>query len=131
MPKPRRRHGASTFGRGSRPMGIAILVALYIIGAVFLFLVAGAFGLVGTLGLGSVVGTIAGFGGAVLGIAGLVLLITAFGLWEGHHWGWLLGVIIALIGVISICVLDIVGFLVGVLSFWYLTRNGIKKWFRL
>ncbi|HIH50085.1 MAG: hypothetical protein ABSE71_00060 [Candidatus Micrarchaeaceae archaeon] len=130
MPKPRRRPHVSTFGRGSRPTGIAILTALYVIGAVFLFLIAGAFGLISSLGLSGVIGAVSGFGSAVLVIAGLVLLVTAFGLWEGHHWGWWLALVVAVLSIISIGVLDVIGFIVGVLSFWYLTRKNIKKWFR-
>ncbi len=130
MPKPRKRARSLTSGRGSRPTGIAILTALYIIAAIFIFLGAGAFGFVSTLGLGGVVGVIAGFGSFVLVIVGLVLLATAFGLWEGHHWGWWLAMIVAVLSIISIGLFDVIGFVVGVLSFWYLTRKNIRKWFR-
>lgn len=130
MPKPRRRPKSSTFGRGSRPGGIAILTALYTIGAVFFLLGAGAFGLISMLGLGGVIGVVAGFGGVMLGIVAIILLITAFGLWEGHHWGWWLAMIVAVLSIISIGVLDVIGFIIGVLSFWYLTRKHIRKWFR-
>jgi len=130
MPRPRKRPKSSAFGRGSRPTGIAILTALYIISAVFLLLGAGAFGLVSMLGLGGVIGVIAGFGSMMLVVVAIILLITAFGLWEGHHWGWWLAMIVAVLSIISIGVLDAVGFIIGVLSFWYLTRKSIRRWFR-
>jgi len=129
MPKPKRK--ASAFGRGKRPRGIMILTALEVIGALFLFIGAGAFGIISTLGLSRVIGAISGFGGTLLVIMGIILLISAYGLWEGHHWGWWLGMIVAVLGVISIGVFDVVGFIIGVLAFWYLTRRNIKKWFLL
>jgi len=130
MPKPRRKPSGSTFGRGSRPTGIAILTALYIIGAVFLFFGAGTFGFVSRLGLSSMTSAIAGFGGAVLVVCGIILLIGAYGLWEGHHWGWWLAMIVSVLGIISIGVFDVIGFIVGLISLWYLTRKNVRKWFK-
>lgn len=104
---------------------------LEVIAALFVLLGAAAFGFIGALGIGSLIGAISGFGSALLVIIGIILLFGAYGLWLGHRWGYWLGIVVACLGIISIATLDVLGFVVGILVLYYLTRKRTKKWFRI
>lgn len=121
----------SVDGRGDRPLGITIIAALEIIAAVYLFIGFAALSVVGLVAVGGLVSIITGFGSAVLLVSGIVLLISAYSLWYGKRWGWWLELIVALVLILSIALLDIVGFILGVILAYYLTRSYVKKWFRL
>lgn len=87
---PRKRRHGTNIGRGERPLGISLLSVLEIIAAFYAFLGVAAFSTLHLLGLRSIVGIIAGFGGLLLLVMGLILLFSAYGLWSGERWdgGW-------------------------------------------
>jgi hypothetical protein len=94
-------------GPGTRPMGITILALLALIGGVF-SLIAGLAVMAGGAILGGAVGgtTGAAYGGFafILGLivlAGAVFYLAfAYGAWTLKSWGWALGVIGALWGIV-------------------------------
>jgi hypothetical protein len=79
------------------------------------------------------------FGGAILGIIGLVMLVigiagfaVAYGYWNGLGWSWTLGLVITVIGlIIGLASLPngILGIIIDGLILYYLTRPHVKKWF--
>lgn len=122
-----------------RPMGVTILAILAIIGGVIsllgglaLFFISsfvGASG-VGTLGGSLVSGIVAAFG-AVLIIIALIEFAGAYGFWTGKGWAWWLGIIVAVLDLISIINFPtgIISFLIGIVIIYYLTRPYVKAWF--
>ncbi len=117
--------------KGDRPLGVLIISILEVLGAFFVLLGVAAFSAVHLLGLGSIIGIIAGFGGTLLLICGVILLFSAYGAWSGERWGWWLNMVIAGFLVLSIALLDILGFVIGLVMIYYLTRKYVKKWFML
>lgn len=124
-----RRRKPSTTGKGERPLGVTIVVALSILAAVYLLLVAFILGAIGILS--GLVGAIAGFSSNLLIVSAIVLLIFAYGFWDGAPWGWWLGIIVSGILIISVAFLDVLGFVFGLMLVYYLTRPNVKKWFRV
>lgn len=136
-------------GAANRPMGVTILAILALIG--------GVFGLIGGLALiagGALIGGIVGgaegaaFGGLafIVGIVTLGLAVAelffAYGAWTLKPWGWALGVILALAGLVWVVITallsgDIVGTLISsvisiviyVVILYYLNRPDIKAAF--
>jgi uncharacterized membrane protein (DUF2068 family) len=102
---------------------------LEVISALFILLGAAAFGFIGAIGIGSFMGAISGFGSVLLILIGIILLIGAYGMWDGDKWGYWFNVIIACLGILSIAILDVVGFVAGIIVLYYLTRKRVKKWF--
>ncbi len=125
---PRRKRSRFSGGR-ERPLGITIISILEIIGAIYLFLAAAALSTVSLFSLGFLLGAVSGFGSLVLLILGIVLLLSAYGLWYGKRWAWWLELAVSGIMILSVAVLNIVGFVVGLMLVYYLTRNYVKKWF--
>jgi len=99
-----------------RPAGITILAALAGLGALATL----AFGLVFT---------IFGFGLIFVAI-GLLEFGVAYGFWGGASWAWWLGMIVAVLNILSIVTFNVVGLIIGVLILYYLTRPHVKAWFR-
>ncbi|SRR5579875_855562 len=99
-----------------RPAGITILAIL-----------AGLAGLV-SIGLG-VGASFFGFGSFFV-LIGLIELGVAFGFWTGAPWGWWLGIIGAVLDIISILSLNVLGLIIGIVILYYLTRPHVKAWFR-
>lgn len=102
-----------------------------VIAAIYVFLGATAFGLVSAFGINAILGAIAGFGSAVLIVVGIVLLFDAYGMFIGTTWAWWLGIIVAGLLIVSVAVLDVAGFAIGIIMAYYLTRPKTKKWFRM
>lgn len=127
---PVKRSKRAQHGRKNRPMGVTILAVLEIIGALFMFLGSAFFGAIGSLGLVSVLlGAVFGFGALALLVAGLISLLTAYGFLKGEGWGWWLGMIVAGLSILSIALLNILGFVLGLIIAYYLTRPNVKRWF--
>jgi len=90
-----------------RPMGVTILAILAAIGGVF-----GLLGSLALIGLGGVVGgVVGGSSGLALGgltvVSGLVLLVlsvaelaVAYGFWTLRPWAWLVGMVVAGLGIV-------------------------------
>ncbi len=98
-----------------RPLGVTILAVLAGLGALATIV----------FGLAS---TIFGFGFVFL-IIGLIEFGVAYGFWTGASWGWWLGILGAVLDIISIITLDIFTFLIGIVIIYYLTRPHVKAWF--
>jgi hypothetical protein len=128
---PRGRKKGSNIGRGDRPLGVLLISVLEIIAAFYVFLGVAAFSSIHLLGISRIVGIVAGFGGTLLLVLGIILLAAAYGLWAGERWGWWLSMVISGFMVLSIALLDIVGFVIGLVLIYYLTRKYVKRWFRL
>lgn len=97
----------------NRPLGITILAILAVLGGL-VSLAVGAFA--------------SGFG-LVLVIIGLVELAVAYGYWTGKSWGWWLGIVGAVLDIVSIFSLNYFGFIIGIIMLYYLTRPNVKAWF--
>ncbi len=126
MPK-----GGIDFGRGQRPVGIKIISVLEVAAAAYLILGILAFGIVRLFGIGSLLSFVTGLGQPMLIIFSVVLLASAYGMWEGKRWGYWLGLVIGAFMTITIVLLDLLGFVFGIILIWYLTRKRTHKWFRL
>lgn len=100
----------------TRPTGITILAILAGLGALALI----AFG---ALSVG------AGIGIAFI-IIGLIEFAVAYGFWTGASWGWYLGIIGAILDIISIVTFNVVALIIGIIMLYYLTRPNVKAWFR-
>lgn len=85
-------------------------------------------------GLGGLASIIFGFAFGLLGFAlliiGLIEFAVAYGYWTGASWGWWLGIIGAALDIASILAINVVGFLIGLIMLYYLTRPHVKAWFR-
>ena len=67
--------------------------------------------------------------GFVVVIFGLIEFAVAYGFWVGAPWGWWLGLLGALLDIISIFSLNVLGLLIGIVMLYYLTRPHVKAWF--
>jgi hypothetical protein len=117
--------------RRERPLGVILVSVLQVVAAFYVFLGVVAFSTLHLIGISNIVSVIAGFGGTLLLVWGIILLFAAYGLWSGERWGWWLNIIVAAFLVLSIAILDILGFLFGLLLIYYFTRGYVKKWFNL
>lgn len=123
----------------ARPTGVTILAVLAAIGGV-LGLLAG----VAALGLGGLVAASSGLGG-LLAIVGLVAiaqavlsLAFAYGAWNLKPWGWMLGIVVEVIGLV-LAVLFIVdgssitsqaiSIIIAVAIIYYLMTPAVKSAF--
>jgi len=73
---------------------------------------------------------------AILVIIGLIVILIAYGLWEGKKWGWLLAIIIAilhiagnLIRLLHTLLVPIISIAISIIVIFYLTRPRIKSFF--
>ncbi len=139
-------------GKAERPLGIAILAVLDIIGGIL-----GLFGGISMAALSTVIAKmmeemvgLPGFEGLfgatievmflVLGviaiIMGIIALAVGWGFWKGSEWAWVLGLALYAIGIIfgvlSLAggnVFSLVSIIIGVLLVYYLFRPNVKAWF--
>ena len=125
-----KKRNSTYFTRGKRPLGVSLITVLEVIAAIYLFLGAVSFSVIRHfVGMSNFVRIVAGFGGFVLLVIGLLLLVSAYGLWSGGSWGWWLGIMLSGFLIFSIVFLDIIGLVLGLIMLYYLTRKHIKKWF--
>jgi hypothetical protein len=109
-----------------RPTGVTILAVLAFLGGVLL--------LVFGLALGSMFSFLYS-GAAGTGIAALLVVFAliqfgvGYGYWVGATWAWWLGIIAAVLDVISIVTLNVFGLIIGIIMLYYLTRPHVKAWF--
>jgi len=122
-----------------RPTGAAILAVIQFIVAFFavsgglLALAGGAFlGFTGNVFLGAIANIL----GAVFLVLGLISFVIGWGFWTGKGWVWFLGMLFALIGILTSLVSvalgtagSIVGLLLNALIVYYLTRLHVKVFF--
>jgi hypothetical protein len=99
-----------------RPAGVTILAVLAALGGLATLV----FGLIFTL-----------FGfGLVFVVIGLLEFGVAYGFWTGASWAWWLGMIVAVLNILSIVTFDVIGLIVGLIILYYLTRPHVKVWFK-
>jgi len=127
-----------------RPTGVTILAILEIIGGIF-SLIAGLMFLVLFVAMSSMIGGVPeaapfaillGAFGAVIGglliLISIVCFIIAYGFWKGKGWAWVLGLIFAILGIISGLIslpMGIISIIINGLIIYYLTRPHVKAFF--
>ena len=93
---------------GARPQGITILAVLAAIGCVL-----GVLGSLALIGLGGAGGTDLGGMAMLLGLVALVLSVLeiafAYGAWTLKPWGWTLGMVVAVISLVSSLIVVVTG----------------------
>ena len=126
--------------RPPRPMGIAILAVLEILGGLLILLlglaVAAVSGtLFSALGLAVPAGVGIAVGGVVV-IFGLLGLLVGWGLWTGRRWARILAIILSGLGALASLVAlvlgsipSIVGLVIDVSILWYLFRPNVRAFF--
>lgn len=121
---------AAPTGRGERPTGVSILAILAFLqgllllagGAALMVLGPGMFPLPGTSALPAVfLAAIGGF----LALIGLLYFLVGWGFWNGAEWAWLLGIVLAVIGLLGFPI----GTLISIVILYYLTRPRVKRFF--
>ncbi|MDE1870619.1 MAG: hypothetical protein KGI06_00040 [Candidatus Micrarchaeota archaeon] len=118
------------FTRGKRPLGVALITVFEVVAALYMLLGVVSFSAIRHfMGMGNFVGMIAGFGGAILLLIGIVLLFSAYGFWSGSDWGWWLGIAISGFLIFSIVFLNVLGLVLGLAMVYYITRRRVKRWF--
>ncbi len=114
---------------GNRPLGITILALLDFIGAVLTLITAIAAPTILTAYSSSI---LSGFGAVVM-VVGIIVavigIVIGYGLWKGMKWAWWLEVIFSALSIISILTLNIIGFIVGIIVLYYMTRKNTKAYF--
>jgi hypothetical protein len=95
-----------------RPLGVTILAVLAVLAGL------------AELGYGILYGSVFEI------IFALILFGAAYGFWVGTTWGWWLGVIAAILSILSIIFLNVITFIIGIAILYYLTRPHIRMWFR-
>ena len=125
----------------TRPPGVTVLAILTIlsgIGTILAGLGVGLFSAVTrvvTDSSGQVV-SVSGPGLAGIGVVltflvllGVLQFAAAYGFLVGANWSWWLGMIAGVLSIISILGLNLIGFVIGIMMVYYLTRPHVKEWF--
>jgi len=112
-------------GGQERPLGIAILAILQMLGAIFV-LVAG----VGMIALGAFSPFLAVLGGIML-LFGFISFYVGYGLWNMKSWAWKLAIIVNIISIVLNLIPPInwFGLIIPVIIVIYLQQEDIKKRF--
>jgi hypothetical protein len=109
-----------------RPTGVTILAVLAFLGGLIF------------LGFGVAAGSILSLFLPGLGVGieilflvfALIQFAIGYGFWTGARWAWWLGLIGALLNIVSIIGANVFGFVIGIVMLYYLTRPHVKMWFR-
>ena len=112
---------------------IQFIVAFFAVSGGLLAFAGGVFlGFTGSVFLGAIANII----GAVFLVLGLASLVIGWGFWTGKGWAWFLGMLFALIGILTSLVSvalgtagSIVGLLLNAVIVYYLTRPHVKFFF--
>ncbi len=123
----------------SRPTGVTILGALYILNGI-LALVEGlalAFLVTGMLGIGGGLGLVAGLPAIIIGIIDFII---AWGLLSLKGWGRILAIIFAVLGLLSgllsllpfsiASIMGIILIILNIVILWYLFKPEVKSAFQ-
>jgi hypothetical protein len=126
----------------ARPQGVTILAVLAAIGGVLGFIAGAALVGIGGVAAGAGSGFLAGFI-AIFGVIALaqsvLLLAFAYGAWTLQPWGWTLGVVAEVIGLVlsglfilngSAISSQIVGIVIAVAILYYLFTPNVKAAFK-
>ena len=122
---------------GARPQGITILAVLAAIGGVL-----GVLGSIALIGIGGAVGTNVGGMAMLLGLVALVLsvmeLAFAYGAWTLKPWGWMLGIVVAVISLVSSLInvvsggsitSQVISIAIAIVILYYLNTPNVKAAF--
>ena len=144
--------------KAERPLGIAILAVLDIIGGILAFIGGIAMAAVSAMvndpdirdmirdamisagitdveAIIDILVTVLIVVGAILFIMGLVGIVVGWGFWAGKQWAWIIGVIFYIVcTVISVVgmvwsLTNVIGVIIGALILYYLFRPNVKAWF--
>lgn len=133
--------------KAERPLGVAILAVLDILGGILALFVGIGFmalsAIIAEMGGAEVLGGLFAFFEAFIIVLGLIFLVlgilgiaVGWGFWKGSGWAWILGVVFYVIGIIlgvvSLALGDltsIVSIIIGALLVYYLFRPNVKAWF--
>ncbi len=144
--------------KAERPLGIAILAVLDIIGGIFAFILGIFMAAVSTMvnnpdirdmireamisagitdveAVLEIIVTVVIVVGAIMFIMGLVGIVVGWGFWAGKKWAWIIGVIFYTVGIVISAVgmvwslTNVIGVLIGVVILYYLFRPNVKAWF--
>lgn len=120
-----------------RPLGVTILAILGGLGGIALVL--GGLAMLVASPFAATFAPFPLFAGVALAVAGIFVLafgaacvVAAAGMWRGAPWAWTLTLILVLLGVIgNLFALPegIVGLAVDLFLLWYITREGVERWF--
>jgi len=114
-----------------RPTGVIILALLAALEG-FILIIVGLFlaALAGVLG-----GLLFAVGGSIGGLFilfGIMNFVVAYGYWNGSGWAWIVGLILAIIGVIRALLSSwtgLISLLTNGLIIYYLTRPHVQRFF--
>ena len=123
-----------------KPLGIAILAVLNIIGGIFAIIggasIAALTGVMAAEAIPGIFGVIIGVFGGILIIMGILGVAVGWGFWKGKEWAWIIGltfyiisIILSLVGAVQPPYTGIVGVIIGALLVYYLFRPNVKSWF--
>ena len=120
----------------TRPSGVTLLAALYIIAAIILLgltiliLIAGS--KVNNRGISAAI-AVGGLPEILLVLLVIALIAVAYGFIKGQKWSWWLVIILQVVGIIysiiSSGVASIIPIIISAIIIYYLTRPAVKKWF--
>lgn len=120
-----------------RPLGVTILALLGALGGIALLL--GGLAMLVASPFAAMFAPFPFIAGMALAVAavfvlafGAACLVAAAGMWRGAPWAWTLTLILVLLGVIgNLFALPqgIVGLAVDLFLLWYITREGVERWF--
>ena len=109
-----------------RPTGVTILAVLAFLGGVILLAFGVSSGSILSLFLPGL-----GVGVEILFVVfALIQFAIGYGFWTGATWAWWLGIIGALLDIVSIVGANVFGFVIGIVMLYYLMRPHVKMWFR-
>jgi lysylphosphatidylglycerol synthetase-like protein (DUF2156 family) len=124
-----------------RPLGIAILAVLEIIGGILALIIGIAFVAAGSMFESMMSEVMPFYGlftgifaiiGAIVIVVAIIALLLGYGLWKGSGWAWILQLIFSALGAVtSLTALPsgIVGLIIDGLIIWYLFRPNVKAFF--
>ncbi|MGI0085783.1 MAG: hypothetical protein ACREBQ_11950 [Nitrososphaerales archaeon] len=117
-----------------RPMFATAFIGLSIIGTAGAFLLAASYKFMPSIGaltqLASTFGTLSSFMPYFLALVGILSLGAVYGSLKGNRWAWKVGLVASLLELISIITPNLLGFVVGIVSIYFLTTKPVKTWFR-
>src|SRR5208283_110240 len=108
-----------------RPTGVTILAILTLLGGIFLLIFAAIVLAVGAF-VGFLSGAVLDGVGAALIIFALISFAVTYGMWTGTKWAWWLGIIVAVLDLISIISFNVIGLIIGLVMLYFLTRPHVK-----
>ena len=120
-----------------RPTGVTILAILEIISGVIAIAFGAFFGtLMGSMGIGMMIGDGEALGAIFAAIGGITIalgaisFVLAWGLLKGKSWAWTVTLILTIISLVfDLPSLNIIGIIIDVIILYYLFRPHVKTYF--